>query len=203
MPAYAGMSGVKSAALIAAANRTIFPTMRRWLRPLWVILALLFLLEAWLWDHLEPIVARIVNLIPWGSLKEKLARLIEDLPPWAVLFVFIIPFIVMLPLKFLEVYFLATRNWLGAIAVIIFVKLVGLGVTAFIFDVTRDKLLQMAWFSRMYGWFLWARDWAHAQTEPIKQRLKRLTWLLKPQRAGKFLRRLMKLRRRAYRNRAA
>ena len=92
--------------------------MRRWLRPLWIVLALLFLLEAWLWDHLEPIVARVVNLIPWGRLKERLARLIEDLPPWAVLFVFIIPFIVMLPLKFLGVYFLATGNWFGAIGVL-------------------------------------------------------------------------------------
>src|SRR5674476_1490864 len=86
------------------------------------VLALLFLLEAWLWDHLEPLVARVVNLIPWGVVKEKLARGIEHLPPWAVLFVFIIPFIAMLPLKFLEVYFLATGNWLGAIGVIIFVK---------------------------------------------------------------------------------
>ena len=203
MPAYAGMSGVKLAALFTAANRTIFPTMRRWLRPLWVILALLFLLEAWLWDHLEPIVARVVNLIPWGALKEKLARLIENLPPWAVLFVFVIPFIVMLPLKFLEVYFLATRNWLGAIGVIIFVKLVGLGLTAFIFDVTRDKLLQMAWFRRMYDWFMWLRDWAHAQIDPIRARIRRIVWLLKPQRAGRFLRRLMYLRRRAYRRRPA
>ena len=28
--------------------------MRRWLRPLWIFLALLFLVEAWLWDHLAP-----------------------------------------------------------------------------------------------------------------------------------------------------
>ena len=61
----------------------------------------------------------------------------------------------MLPLKFLEVYFLATRNWLGAAGVILFVKLLGLGITAFIFDVTRDKLLQMAWFERLYEWVLW------------------------------------------------
>ena len=79
--------------------------MRPWLRPLWVVLALLFLLEAWLWDHLEPIVARAVNLIPWGTLKVKLARLIDVLPPWAVLFVFVIPVIGMLPLKFLGVLF--------------------------------------------------------------------------------------------------
>ena len=70
------------------------------------------------------------------------------------------------------------------------------------FDATRDKLLQMGWFARMYDWFMWARDWAHEQTEPIRQRLQQLIWLLKPQRAGRFLRRLMRLRRRAYRSRA-
>jgi hypothetical protein len=177
--------------------------MRRWFRPLWVFLALLFLLEAWLWDHLRPIVAAVVNLIPWDRFKARLARLIERLPPWATLFVFVLPFIAMLPLKFLEVYFLATRNWLGAAGVILFVKLVGLGITAFIFDVTRDKLLQMTWFKRLYEWVLSLRDWAHSITEPVRQRMHQLAWLLKPQRAGKFLRRLMKLRRRAYRGRPA
>ena len=177
--------------------------MRRILRPLWIVLALLFLLEAWLWDHLEPVVARVVALIPWGRFKLRLARAIEMLPPWATLFVFVVPFILMLPLKFLEVYFLATRNWLGAIGVILFVKLVGLGITAFIFDVTRDKLLQMAWFRRVYDWFLWARDWSHAITEPVRERVRQLTWLLRPQRAGRFLRRLMRLRRKAYRGRTA
>ena len=61
-------------------------------------------------------------------------------------------------------------NWLGAIGVLLLAKLLGLGVTAFIFDVTRDKLLQMAWFGRMFDWFMWARDWAHEQTEPMRQR---------------------------------
>jgi hypothetical protein len=36
-------------------------------------------------------------------------------------------------------------------------------------------------------------------TKPIRQRIKRLAWLLKPQRAGRFLRLFMRLRRRAYR----
>jgi len=176
---------------------------RHLLRPLWIVLALIFLAEAWLWDHLEPVVARVVNLFPWGRFKQQLARLIQDMPPWAVLFVFIIPFVLMLPLKFLEVYFLATRNWLGAFLVIVFVKLVGLGVTAFIFDVTRDKLLQMAWFRRLYEWMLELRAWAHGITEPVRERMRQLVWLLKPQRAGRFLRRFMRMRRRAYRSRAA
>jgi hypothetical protein len=176
---------------------------RRWLRPLWIVLALLFLLEAWLWDHLQSVLSRAVSLLPWDKFKAKLAHLISDLPPWATLIVFVIPLIVLLPLKFLEVYFLANRQWLAAVVVLIVAKLLGLGVTAFIFDVTRDKLLQMAWFSRMYDWFMRLRDWAHAITEPVRERLRQLTWLMKPQRAGRFLRRLVRLRRRAYRSRAA
>jgi hypothetical protein len=87
--------------------------------------------------------------------------------------------------------------------VLVLAKLLGLGVTAFVFDATRHKLLQMAWFSRMYDWFMWARAWAHAQTEPVRERLKQLTWLLKPQRAGRFFRRFTRLRRRAWRGGAA
>ena len=172
---------------------------RHLLRPVWILLAVLFLIEAWLWDHLQPLVAWVVRLIPLDGLKRGIARLVASLPPWAVLFVFAIPLIAMLPLKFLEVYFLAKKNWLGAALVILFVKLVGLGITAFIFDVTRDKLMQMAWFRRVYAWVMWARDWAHAQTEPIRQRIRQLVWLMKPRRAGTFLRRLLRLRRRAYR----
>src|SRR5881227_4301982 len=124
--------------------------MRRALKPLWIPLALFFLFEAWLWEHLRPLVAAVVNVIAWDKLKARLAALVEKLPPWAVLIVFVVPFIVLLPLKFLEVYFLVHRQWLGAIVVLVLAKLLGLGVTAFIFDVTRPKLLQMAWFRWLY-----------------------------------------------------
>lgn len=176
---------------------------RHWLRPLWVLLALLFLLEAWLWDHLKPLVAWCVDLLPWARLKERLRQAIERLPPYAALAVFVVPLIVLLPLKFLEVYLLASRQWFAAVLVLVLAKLLGLGVTAFVFDATREKLMQMAWFARMYDWFMWARDWAHAQTEPIRQRIQKLVWMLKPQRASRFFRRFLRLRRRAFRDSAA
>jgi hypothetical protein len=175
---------------------------RNALRPLWVILALLLLLEAWLWDHLEPIVARLVNLVPWRKLKIAVARWVEDLPPYAALVVFVVPFIVVLPAKFLGLYFIATGNWFGTVATLSLAKLVGLGVTAFVFDATRDKLLQISWFRRMYDRVMWARDWAYAQTEPIRARIHRLLWMFRPERARRTFRRLMRLRR-SYRNRPA
>ncbi|MBS0247487.1 MAG: hypothetical protein JSR61_12780 [Proteobacteria bacterium] len=173
--------------------------MRRWLRPLWVFLALLFLLEAWLWDHLSPVVARIVAFIPWAALKRRLAQAIERLPPWATLIVFIATLgLVLLPLKFLEVYCIATGNWLGAIVVILAAKLIGVGVTAFIFDATRDKLLQMAWFRALYEWVLRVRAWAHEITEPVRLRMKEIAALFKSERGG-FVRWLKRLRRNANR----
>ena len=172
---------------------------RNLLRPLWVILALLFLVEAWLWDHLEPIIARVVNVVPWGKIKIWLSRLIENMPPYFALTVFAIPIIVvLLPLKFLEVYFITTSSWLGAIAMLVFAKLLGLGVTAFVFEVTRDKLLQIGWFHRMYDWFVWLRGWSYSITEPVREQLRQFRTLLKPQRAGRFLRLLMRLRRKAF-----
>jgi hypothetical protein len=152
---------------------------------------------------LEPLVAWVVDRIPLARLKRRLREGIAHLSPYAALSVFAVPFIVLLPLKFLEFYLLAKQQWIAAIVVLVLAKLLGLGVTAFVFDATRDKLLQMPWFARMYDWFMRAREWAHAQTEPIRQRVHKLVWLLKPQRASKFYRRFMRLRRRAYRGNEA
>jgi hypothetical protein len=174
-------------------------TMRRTFRPLLVLLAIFFLIEAWLWDHLKPVVAAVVNLVPWGPFRDWLKALIAKLPPWAALIVFVIPFIVLLPLKFLEFWFIAHRQWIGAAAVLIAAKLLGLGVTAFIFEVTRDKLLQMAWFARLYAWVMWVRDKAHELVEPIKDRIKQMFRMFAPQRAGRTLRLLRLIRRRVTR----
>jgi hypothetical protein len=174
--------------------------MRRLHRTLLLILAMLFLLEAWLWDRLAPAVARVVHIIPLQGLKAAVRRFVAQLSPPATLVVAAIPLLALsVPLKFLELYAIATGQWLLAILVLLFVKLVGVGVTAFIFDATRDKLLQMAWFARMYDWFVWARDWAHAQIDPVIVRTRRYLRLLKPDRASRFLRLFMRMRRRMQR----
>jgi hypothetical protein len=47
----------------------------RWLmRPFLVLLAIVFLVEAWLWRHLEPVVATIVARIPLRALKARCFR---------------------------------------------------------------------------------------------------------------------------------
>src|SRR6266576_465779 len=124
--------------------------MRRLLQPFWVLLAVIFLIEAWLWDHLEPIVARVVALIPLRAFKQWLADRVDTLSPAMTLVVFIVPVIPLFPLKLVGFWLLAHEYWLSAIATILFAKLLGVGVAAFVFDVTRPKLLEMSWFETLY-----------------------------------------------------
>jgi hypothetical protein len=172
--------------------------MRRLLRPFLVLLALVFLFEAWLWNLMQPVVARVVAAIPLDRLKARIAASIERLPPAATLVVFIVPFIVLLPLKFLEVWFFARRNVIGVLLTLIAAKLLGLGVTAFIFEVTRPKLLQLAWFRWLYERVLIWLDWAHALVDPVKRRVKIWLRLVSPQRAGRAMRLFRRIRRRMY-----
>ena len=86
--------------------------MRRLLQPFWVLLAVIFLIEAWLWDHLEPIVARIVALIPLLAFKQWLSERVDALSPAMTLIVFAVPVIPLFPLKLVGLWLLAHEYWL-------------------------------------------------------------------------------------------
>src|ERR1700690_1863102 len=145
--------------------------LRRLLQPFWVLLAVIFLIEAWLWDHLEPIVAWVVSLIPLQAFKQWLAERVDTLSPAMTLIVFIVPVIPLFPLKLVGFWLLTHEYWLSAILTIVFAKFLGVGVAAFVFDVTRPKLLEMPWFEKLYDFVIALRAKASALVEPIKMRI--------------------------------
>jgi hypothetical protein len=148
--------------------------MRRLFQPFWVLLAVIFLIEAWLWDHLEPIVARVVELIPLRAFKQWLAERVDTLSPAMTLIVFIVPVVPLFPLKLAGFWLLTHEYWFSAIFTIVFAKFLGVGVAAFVFDVTRDKLLEMRWFETLYEFVMGLRAKATALVEPIKLRIKEI-----------------------------
>ena len=145
--------------------------LRRLLQPFWVLLAIIFLIEAWLWDHLEPIVARVVALVPLRRFKQWLAERVDSLSPAMTLVVFIVPVLPLFPLKLVGLWLLAHEYWLSAISTLVFAKFLGVGVTAFIFDVTRPKLLEMRWFEALYDFVMGLRAKAAALVDPVKRRI--------------------------------
>jgi hypothetical protein len=164
--------------------------MRRLLRPLWVLLALIFLVEAWLWDRVEPIIARVVALIPLPRLKAWLAVRIAHLSPALTLIVFAVPVVVLFPLNFVAAWLLAHKYFVGATILIVFQKVLGVGIVAFVFDVTRDKLLQMGWFRALYTFVLDLRARALAIVAPFKLAIQQ--WMARFRRRASpgFIRRL-------------
>jgi hypothetical protein len=170
--------------------------MRRLFRPFLILLALVFLFEAWLWRHLAPIVGWLVALIPWATFKASVATTIQRLPPYPTLLVFLIPVMLLLPLKVVGFWMLAHGFWLGAVVVLSVAKVVSLGVTAFIFDLTRPRLLELPWFHWFYEHIIVWLAKAHELVDPIEERIKRTMRAFAPNRAGRTFALLIRIRRR-------
>lgn len=180
---------------------------RRLLQPLWVLLAIVFLIEAWFWDHLAPVIERLVALLPLRELKQRLARWIDRLSPVAALMVFLVPVAPLYPLKLLALALLAHGNWSAGLAMFGFAHLIGLGAAAFIFDLTKPKLLQLRWFAAVYRFVVELRAKAHAIVAPIMAQIRaKATELLNSSGNGwaqRTLRRIGALRRRVRETRRA
>jgi hypothetical protein len=138
-------------------------------RPLWFLFAALFLFEAWLWDVLGHALTRLAALIPFESFKLALARLVDRLPAPVVLLVLLIPLGIIEPFKFLGLWLIGHHHILLGILAFVAAKIAGLGVLAFLFEMTRAKLLSMSWFNKFYLFVLRVRTWAHEILEPYKR----------------------------------
>ena len=171
--------------------------MRKLLRPLLILLAVIFLIEAWLWDKLEPIVAYIVRLIPLQRMKAAFANWAGDLSPPATLLLFLLPQGVIIPIKLIEFWLFLNGQWFYGFVALVLSKLVFLGSAAFVFDATRDKLLQLDWFRGLYNYVIWLRDAATALIDPIRQRILRRIRMFMPGTSQRTFRLMMKIRRRA------
>lgn len=153
--------------------------MRKWLRPLWFALALVILFESWVWDRCVALGHWLVDRLPMAALKRGIAAFIARLPPYAVLAVFALPVLIIEPFKFFGLYLLTHRHLFAGIAVFVAAKFVAVALIAFLFELCRDKLMQISWFPAFYRWFIWAWHWAHSLIDPVKAWAKALIVPLK------------------------
>jgi len=148
------------------------------------------LLRAWLWDRVEPIIARVVALIPLPRFKKWLAERVEHLSPGVTLLVFAVPFILLAPLNLIEAWLLAKKYFVSAMILIVLQKVAGVGIIAFVFDVTRAKLLRMEWFRKLYEFVLDLRAKASEIVAPFKVTVRRWVMHLRWRASPRFVQRL-------------
>ena len=115
-----------------------------------VLLALLLLFEEWGWRPLSNLLARLARFRPWAILEGWIAAL----PPYGALAALAVPSAVIIPAKLLGVYFLATGHFVTAGAVILTAKIIGTGLVARIFLLTKPSLMQIVWVRNVYERFV-------------------------------------------------
>jgi uncharacterized membrane protein len=139
--------------------------------PRWAvfIFALALLFETWIWNRLNAALRAFVAFIPWTRLKARIAGVIDLLPAPVALLLFGIPLVFVEVMSFFSVVLFATGHFvLGAVAYV-GIKILGLGLVAAIFDLTRDKLMTMKGFVYAYEKVMAFHDYAHHLVEPYKQ----------------------------------
>jgi len=116
--------------------------------------ALLLLLEEWCWTlglRLGAWLGRAPGLA-WVEAR------VRTLPPYAALCAFMLPGLLLLPVKVLAMVAIAKGHPVSGITTIVVAKLGGAAVVARLYALTLPTLLAVGWFARCHGWFMvWKR----------------------------------------------
>lgn len=116
------------------------------------LLALAILFEEWGWEPLQRALAWVGQL---PGLRWIEAR-IRALPPYGALAIFLLPTLLLLPVKLLALWLIGQGQVLLGTLVILSAKLAGTAIVARLFSLTKATLMQLAWFARLYTrWTVW------------------------------------------------
>ena len=135
---------------------------------IWTVLALLFLGLSWLWETFAPLIQAIVDVLPLRRLKAWANALLQKLPPYPTLLVFLIPLALSEVIKVVSFVAFARGQILAGVLIYLFAELVRFGLAAYVWSVCRDKLLSIDWVAKLHAWLLRMNDWAQMQIAPVK-----------------------------------
>lgn len=122
--------------------------------PVYLIAAIVILLEGFLWEPLQGLAAWIGHL---PGLR-RFERWVAALPPKGALAMFLTPTVVLLPFKLMALAAFARGMFVTGLLVAISAKVVGTALVARIFALCKPTLLTVGWFARAYHWINGVRD---------------------------------------------
>jgi hypothetical protein len=128
----------------------VFKLLWRALRAVLLVLAALVLFfEEWGW---RPLTAWAARLAQWPPLARLEARIL-GLSPKAALAIFLLPSLLLLPVKLLALWFIHRGAATLGVLVIVAAKLLGTALVGRLFILTEPQLMHFAWFARALGWW--------------------------------------------------
>ena len=107
---------------------------------------------------LNAITAALARWAPIAALEVWL----KTLPPYVALLAFVMPSILILPIKLSAIYFATHHMFMTAIAAVVIGKMLATAIVARLYVVLRPTLMTIGWFARLDTWFFFWRDRAYA-----------------------------------------
>jgi len=130
--------------------RSVLRWLRRVLRGLLLVLAAVVLfIEEWGW---RPLTACMAWLAKWPPLARLEAAIGRVSPRWALV-LFLVPAVLLFPVKLLALWLIHQGRAALGLVVIVVAKIVGTALVGRLFMLTEPKLMQFAWFARALAWW--------------------------------------------------
>jgi hypothetical protein len=160
--------------------------MKRVLSPVAAVAAVLyFLIDVVFLSLVRPITQALAKLGIFNSL----AAWLGSLGPYPTLAIFLLPVIVLEPVKPVGAYLIATGHGIYGVSLIAIGEVLKIAIVERLFHFSRDKLISIPAFAWVYGWIALWLAYLHAQ--PVWQATLRQLALIKSA-ARRILQRLQR-----------
>jgi hypothetical protein len=123
-----------------------------------LIAAIYFLVDAIFFTLFKPVIRRLAE----GWAFESVRAWIVSLRPYPTLALFIVPVILLEPVKPVAAYLMATGHIAGGLMILIVAELLKLLFIERLFKVSRDRLMSIPVFAWCYDKFCQGQDWVVA-----------------------------------------
>lgn len=134
--------------------KRLYTFRRRLFAPLVYLAALFLIFEEWLWDVGARLMERLAKFPPLRALE----RIICSLGPAAAMAVFMLPALMLFPVKLLALFAMARGHAIMGLGVFVIAKIAGAAAVARLYALTRPALLKLRWFAWLLHRFIELKD---------------------------------------------
>lgn len=139
-------------------NKTFKQVAKEYFRPLVWLLAFVFLVYETIWDWSIRLLAHLDAYRVARALENR----IRKLPPYPALMIFLLPDLFIIPAKIFAMSCVASGHVIVGVGILVLAKVVGIAVVAYLFSLTRESLMCLGWFVKLYNWVMGYRNRIHA-----------------------------------------
>ncbi len=144
-----------------------------------IVLALAFIIESWLWVHVREWLRALNRILGLNLFDLWLKKWAKIHSPYAALCLFLIPAGLILPVKIIALALIAKGRFAIGLFSILLAKILALGVASYLFDLLRNKLLEISWFKYCYVLTLRIRLWSKRLLAPLRSQISSIILVIK------------------------